>query len=160
MVVELLHRRQFAQLEERQRAGDAWTSHVHAGRTVDLVFTTTTGGLVLRQAVTKAIATAATSAGIDPRGLGTHAGRSTAITVLYAEEGLDLADIARHVGHAAPATTSGYVATSGAAPPRRRGCRPASAGPWRASGPPNGVTRSEQQTEADDSLDLMWADQS
>jgi hypothetical protein len=29
--------------------------------------------------------------------------------VLYAEEGLDLADIARHVGHAAPATTAGYV---------------------------------------------------
>ena len=116
VVVELLHRRQFAQLEERQRAGDAWTSHVHAGRTVDLVFTTTTGGLVLRQAVTKAIATAATSAGIDPRGLGTHAGRSTAITVLYAEEGLDLADIARHVGHAAPATTSGYVRHLGRRP--------------------------------------------
>jgi integrase len=49
-------------------------------------------------------------------GLGTHAGRSTAITVLYAEEGLDLADIARHVGHAAPATTAGYVRHLGRRP--------------------------------------------
>ena len=42
-------------------------------------------------------------------GLSTHTGRSTAITVLCAEEGVDLADIARHVGHANPTTTAGYV---------------------------------------------------
>ena len=101
VVVELLRRRRRAQDEERQRAGEAWQQITYEGRPIDLVFTTTTGGLVLRQAVTKAVAAAATAAGVDPTGLGTHAGRSTAITVLYAEEGLDLADIARHVGHAA-----------------------------------------------------------
>jgi integrase len=48
--------------------------------------------------------------------LGTHAGRSTAITVLYAEEGLDLADVARHVGHASPSSTAGYVRHLGRRP--------------------------------------------
>jgi hypothetical protein len=42
--------------------------------------------------------------------------RGVTITVLYAEEGLDLADIARHVGHAAPATTAGYVRHLGRRP--------------------------------------------
>jgi integrase len=116
VVVKLLRRRRQAQDEERRRAGDTWQEIVHEGRPIDLVFTTTTGGLVLRQAVTKAVATAATAAGVDPTGLGTHAGRSTAITVLYADEGLDLADIARHVGHAAPATTAGYVRHLGRRP--------------------------------------------
>jgi integrase len=116
VVVELLLRRRQVQAEERQYAGDAWRTIDFEGRPIDLVFTTTTGGLVLRQAVTKAIATAAIAAGVDPTGLGTHAGRSTAITVLYAEEGLDLADIARHVGHAAPATTAGYVRHLGRRP--------------------------------------------
>ena len=115
-VVELFGRRRQSQDEERQRAGHTWRQLVYEGRPIDLVFTTTTGGLVLRQAVTKAVATAATAVGIDPTGLGTHAGRSTAITVLYAEEGLDLADIARHVGHAAPATTAGYVRHLGRRP--------------------------------------------
>jgi integrase len=116
VVVDLLRRRREAQDQERQRAGAAWQAIVYEGRPIELVFTTTTGGLVLRQAVTKAVATAATTAGIDPTGLGTHAGRSTAITVLYAEEGLDLADIARHVGHAAPATTAGDVRHLGRRP--------------------------------------------
>jgi integrase len=115
-VVELLGRRQQAQDEERQHAGDKWQQLVYEGRPIDLVFTTTTGGLVLRQAVTKSVAAAATAVGIDPTGLGTHSGRSTAITALYAEEGLDLADIARHVGHAAPATTAGYVRHLGRRP--------------------------------------------
>ena len=116
VVVELLRRRRAAQLEERLRAGARWQSHQYEGRPVDLVFTTVTGGLLLRQAVTKAVRAAAVVAGIDPEGLGTHTGRSTAITVLYAEEGLDLADVARHVGHANPSTTAGYV--------RRLGRRP------------------------------------
>ncbi len=116
VVVELLRRRRQAQDEERRRAGESWQEIIHESRPIDLVFTTTTGGLVLRQAVTKAVATAAVAAGVDPTGLGTHAGRSTAITVLYAEEGLDLADIARHVGHAAPATTAGYVRHLGRRP--------------------------------------------
>jgi integrase len=115
VVVELLRRRRQVQLEERLRAG-AWPQHQYEGRTVDLVFTTTTGGLLLRQAVTKAVRAAAVKAGIDPEGLGTHAGRSTAITVLYTEEGLDLADVARHVGHASPSTTAGYVRHLGRRP--------------------------------------------
>jgi integrase len=52
---------------------------------------------------------AAVNAGVDADGPGTYAGRSTAITVLYTEEGLDVADVARHVGHASPSTTAGYV---------------------------------------------------
>lgn len=116
VVVELLRRRRRAHDEEHQFAGESWQPITYEGRSLDLVFTTTTGGLVLRQAVTKAVAAAATAAGVDPAGLGTHAGRSTAITVLYAEEGLDLADIARHVGHAATATTAGYVRHLGRRP--------------------------------------------
>jgi integrase len=116
VVVELLRRRRQAQLEERLRAGAAWQHHEYEGRPVDLVFTTTTGGLVLREAVTKAVRAPAVKAGIDAEGLGTHAGRSTAITVLYTQEGVDLADVARHVGHASPSTTAGYVRHLGRRP--------------------------------------------
>lgn len=116
VVVELLRRRRTAQLENRIRAGAAWEHHTYAGEELDLVFTTGTGGLLLRQTVSKAVTTAAERAGIDPKGLGTHGGRSTAITALYAEEGLDLADVARHVGHANPMTTAGYVRHLGLRP--------------------------------------------
>jgi integrase len=83
-----------------------WEHHTYEGDEVELVFTTATGGLLLRQTVAKVVTAAAERAGIDPKGLGTHGGRSTAITALYSEEGLDLA---RHVGHANQATTAGYV---------------------------------------------------
>ncbi|CAN5720995.1 hypothetical protein BH24ACT5_BH24ACT5_03530 [soil metagenome] len=116
IVVDLLRRRRAAQAGECDLAGESWQEIVYEGHPIDLVFTTPTGGLLLRQAVTKAVAAAATAAGVDPKGLGTHAGRSTAITVLYAEEGLDLADIARHVGHANTATTAGYVRHLGRRP--------------------------------------------
>jgi integrase len=116
VVVDLLRRRRRVQNEERLRAGSEWQDAVYEGRPVDLVFTTAAGGLLLRQAVAKAVASAASAAGIDPSGLGTHAGRSTAITVLYAEEGLDLADVARHVGHSSPSTTAGYVRHLGRRP--------------------------------------------
>jgi integrase len=109
IVVELLRRRRQMQDEERRRAGDRWQQLTYEGRPIELVFTTITGGLLLRQAMTKAVASAARAAGLDPTGLGTHAGRSTAITVLYSEEGLDLGDVARYVGHASPSTTAGYV---------------------------------------------------
>ena len=109
VVVELLRRRRQAQLQDRLRIGQAWERHTYEGHAIELVFTTATGGLLLRQTVAKAVSAAAERAGIDATGLGTHAGRSTAITALYAEEGLDLADIARHVGHANPTTTAGYV---------------------------------------------------
>jgi integrase len=116
VVVELLRGRRRAQAEERLRAGERWEPVLYEGRPIELVFTTITGGLLLRQAVTKAVGAAAVAAGLDPVGLGTHAGRSTAITVLYAEEGLDLADVARHVGHASPSTTAGYVRHLGRRP--------------------------------------------
>jgi integrase len=116
VVVELLRRRRRLQDEERLRAGPRWQQVSYEGRPVELVFTTVTGGLLLRQAVTKAVASAARAAGLDPTGLGTHAGRSTAITVLYTEEGLDLAEVARHVGHANPSTTAGYVRHLGRRP--------------------------------------------
>ena len=38
------------------------------------------------------------------------------MTVLYAEAGLDLGDIARYVGHACEATTAGYVRSLGERP--------------------------------------------
>ena len=116
VVVELLRRRRQAQLEDRLRAGTTWEHHSYQGQPVELIFTTATGGLLLRQTVAKVVSAAAQRAGIDPKGLGTHAGRSTAITALYAEEGLDLADVARHVGHANPATTAGYVRHLGRRP--------------------------------------------
>jgi integrase len=116
VVVELLRRRRRAQQEERLRAGPRWERLSYEGRPIDVVFTTVSGGLLLRQKVTKAVAAAAEAAGLDPAGLGTHAGRSTASTVLYTEEGLDLADVARHVGHASPTTTAGYVRHLGQRP--------------------------------------------
>jgi len=116
VAVELLRRRRRTQDEERLRAGSGWHRIVYEGRPIDLVFTTVSGGLLLRQAVSKAVAAGAIQAGLDPTGLGTHAGRSTAITVLYAEEGRDLADVARHVGHANPSTTAGYVRHLGRRP--------------------------------------------
>jgi integrase len=116
VAVELLRRRKRAQAEERLVAGGMWKRQTYEGRPVELVFTTATGGLVLRQTVTKAVANAARAAGLDPEGLGTHGGRSTAITALYSEEGIDLADVARHVGHASPATTAGYVRHLGRRP--------------------------------------------
>jgi integrase/recombinase XerD len=77
------------------------------------VFTTTHGGLPNRQSVTKEIARAAKAAGLDPTGLATHSGRRTA---LYADGGMDLGDVARHVGHADPSTTAGYVRSLGHRP--------------------------------------------
>ena len=116
IVVELLRRRKRAQADEVAEAGARWRCQTFGGRPIELVFTTPLGGFVLRQAVTKAVANAAIAVGLDPTGLGTHGGRSTAITALYAEEGIDLADVARHVGHASPATTATYVRHLGQRP--------------------------------------------
>ncbi len=116
VVVGLLRRRRQAQSEERLAAGDAWRGHIYEGRPLDLIFTNSVGGFVLRQTVAKAVASAARAAGLDPSGLGTHGGRSTTITALYSEEGIDLADVARFVGHASPTTTAGYVRHLGRRP--------------------------------------------
>lgn len=66
--------------------------------------------------VVKAIRRTAKKAGIEAKGVASHIGRRTVITALYANGGLDLADIARHVGHSDSTTTAGYV--------RRLGNRP------------------------------------
>jgi integrase len=86
------------------------------GRPIDLVFTNPKGGVAQRQAVTKVIRSAARDAGLDPEGLSTHTGRRTVVTTPYSEEGIDLADVARHVGHASPTTTAGYIRGLGQRP--------------------------------------------
>ena len=108
-VVALLRSRRVRQAEDRLAAGDLWETVAHDGRPVDLVFTTSIGGLVGRQRLTKVLATIALGAGIDPTGLGTHSGRRSLVTALHSA-GLDLGDISRHVGHASASTTAGYVA--------------------------------------------------
>ena len=115
-VVEQLRIRLKAQATERLALGSTSPIHLYEGRAVMPVFTNTRGGLVNRQAVAKAVVRAAELAGIDPVGLSTHTGRRTAVTVLYAEAGLDLGDIARYVGHAGEATTAGYVRSLGERP--------------------------------------------
>lgn len=115
-VVAQLRTRRKAQAMERLAVGEHWRSHQYEGRAVMPVFTNTTGGLVNRQAMAKAVTHAAERAGIDPIGLSTHTGRRTAVTVLYAEGGLDLSDIARYVGHASETTTAGYVRSLGERP--------------------------------------------
>ena len=127
-VVELLRRRKRAQADEVAEAGARWWCQTFEGRPIELVFTTPLGGFVLRQAVTKAVANAARAVGLDPTGLGTHGGRSTAITVLYAEEGIDLADVALYVGHGARRRLRPTYAISGnaASHGRRRGTAPRS----------------------------------
>lgn len=117
-VVASLQARRKAQLEERLRAGEVWETHQYEGRPVSLIFTTQSGGKINRQTVSKAVRRAALAAGLDPAGLGTHGGRRTVVTALYGEEGVDLADVARHVGHADPGTTAGYVRHLGARPER------------------------------------------
>jgi len=108
------HRAQ--QAAERLALGSAWPEHTYRGKPISPVFTNTVGGLVNRQAITKVIQRTAQRAGLDPAGLATHAGRRTVITALYAEGGLDLTDVARHVGHSNHSTTAGYVKSLGERP--------------------------------------------
>jgi site-specific recombinase XerD len=71
---------------------------------------------VLRQHVDKAIRSAASRVGFDPKDLGTHTGRRSVVTNLYASGDFDLEDVARFVGHADVATTRGYVQHEGERP--------------------------------------------
>lgn len=114
-VIAALRCRREAQDAERARSA-GWPAHRYESRRISLVFTNQAGGLVNRQAVSKAITRAAQRAGVDPAGLATHTGRRTTVTALYAEAGLDLSDIARYVGHAAETTTAGYVRHLGERP--------------------------------------------
>jgi integrase len=113
-VVTLLAKRRETQAQERN-AAPVWEAMKFEGETVNLVFTTPTGGLVLRQTIAKVVKQAAKTAGITAQ-LGTHAGRRTVVTTLFVDGDEALEDIARFVGHAKPATTAGYV--------RRLGRRP------------------------------------
>lgn len=115
-VLAALDRRHAAQVAEHVAAGDAWVTHTYQGRPVDLVFTLADGRLVNRQTLTKALQRAAIAAGVDPTGIATHTGRRTVVTALYGSEGVDLADVARHVGHSSTATTAGYVRNLGQRP--------------------------------------------
>ncbi|MEO8697792.1 MAG: site-specific integrase [Acidimicrobiales bacterium] len=117
-VVELLRKRRRAQAKDRLALGGEWQTQTFHGTPIDLVFTTGDGGLLLRQTVTKVVKDSARRAGLDPLGIATHTGRRSVVTALYAEEGVDLADIARHVGHGSPATTAGYVQSLGNRPQR------------------------------------------
>ncbi len=122
MSVEPLRRRHDEQEGERQHSPVEWPEHTYDGERLSMVFTTSGGQLSARQTVLQTIDRAAKAVGIDPTGLGTHAGRRTVITALYADGGVDLADIARHVGHSDTSTTAEYVKRLGNRPvdPARR----------------------------------------
>jgi integrase len=113
-VVTLLARRLEAQAAERA-AAPSWETHSYDGEEVNLVFTTPSGGLVLRQTIAKLVKQAARTAGI-PFDLGTHAGRRTVVTTLFVDGDEALEDIARFVGHAKASTTAGYVKRLGRRP--------------------------------------------
>ena len=114
--VERLRLQREKQQLERECCDEEWPSHTFDGQTISLVFTNQRGGLVNRQAIVKDVERAAKKAGIDPAGLATHTGRRTVITALYAAGDLDLADVARHVGHSDTKTTAGYVRDLGQRP--------------------------------------------
>lgn len=116
-VIKRLERWRVVQAGERAAAGAVWHTHRYEGRRLDLVFTNPVGGLVPRQAIDKLGRRIAESIGIDPTGLGTHAGRRSVVTALYSA-GETLDDVARHVGHRSTATTAGYVAALGERPKR------------------------------------------
>jgi integrase len=113
-VIELLRQHQELQAQERAVAPH-WDTTTYEGEEIHLVFTTPTGGLVLRQTVAKVVKQAAKTAGLAVD-LGTHAGRSSVITALWVDGEQALEDIARYVGHAKPSTTAGYVKRLGRRP--------------------------------------------
>jgi integrase len=103
------------QSQERLAAGALWQNHGYESQRLDPVFTQLDGRLVARQQIDKLLRRAAERIGLDARRFGTHVGRRTVVTTLYTA-GTDIGDIARHVGHASPVTTSAYVASLGERP--------------------------------------------
>ena len=104
------------QADDRRRLGGGWPTYSYEGEQLSMVFTTASGRIAGRQSVLNTVERSAKAAGLDPTGLGTHTGRRTVITALYADGGVDLADIARHVGHTSTATTAEYVKRLGNRP--------------------------------------------
>ena len=117
-VLELLRARLQMQERDRARLGGDWPTAEYEDQQIDLVFRSATGRPTLRQHVDAAIREAATRAGLDSKGLGTHAGRRSVVTNLFASGSLDLEDVARFVGHGDTATTRGYVQHEGDRPRR------------------------------------------
>jgi len=108
-VVSLLRARHDLHEADRAAYPGPWPTVEYDGEQLDLVFTTADGTPTLRQHVERAIRKAAERADIDSAGLGTHAGRRSVVTNLFASGSLDLRDVARFVGHNDVATTCGYV---------------------------------------------------
>ena len=115
-VIERLKRRRASQEALWAQLGGAPSPEIYQGEKLDLIFTNPDGRPMLRQHIDRAIRAAAAKAGLDPAGLGTHAGRRSVVTNLYASGSLDLADVARFVGHSDVATTRGYVQHEGERP--------------------------------------------
>lgn len=115
-VVRLLTAHRERWLHQREESIVPWQATMYDGEVLDLVFVNPAGGMVLRQHVDRAIRKAASAAGLDPTGIGTHTGRRSVVTNLYASGDLDLADVARFVGHSDVSTTRGYVQSEGERP--------------------------------------------
>ncbi len=116
-VLRLLDERRNLQAQDKALIGTtSWPSVAYEGEAIDLVFTTAAGTPMLRQHVDRAIRKAASKAGLDPTQLGTHAGRRSVVTNLYASGDFDLADVSRFVGHSDVSTTQGYVQHEGERP--------------------------------------------
>jgi len=103
-------------LADAEDLPEPWPMVEHDGEQLDLVFTTARGTPTLRQHVDPTIRKAAERAGTDSAGLGTHAGRRSVVTDLFASGTVDLEDVARFVGHNDTATTRGYVQHEGDRP--------------------------------------------
>ena len=108
------HRERWLQM--RDRSAVEWPETTYQGETLDLVFVNPSGKPMLRQHIGKAIRKAAQEIGIDPSEIGTHTGRRSVVTNLYASGDLDLEDVARFVGHSDVSTTRGYVQSEGERP--------------------------------------------
>jgi integrase len=115
-VVSLLRTRHDLFEMDRDAFPGSWPTVEYVGEELDLVFTTAHGTPTLRQHVDRAIRKAAERADIESAGLGTHAGRRSVVTNLFASGSLDLEDVARFVGHNDVATTRGYVQHEGDRP--------------------------------------------
>ena len=115
-VVELLREQRVRHDGYHQAAGPAWPEVVYQNEHLDLVFTNPIGRPVQRSHVDRAIRRAAAIIGLDPRRIGTHDGRRSVVTNLYASGSFDLADVARFVGHSDVNTTKGYVQSEGERP--------------------------------------------